>query len=345
MSTSPDALIRGTIWQPATGTVWDADAREVLKAWRVSAVDQFFKAGDGSDSLQQTRHEAALDIVPELLAQGIRIIQRQDCPVRAVFFGWRKHTLWLEETLLNSVAVRAGTSLLATQRIQLTKRIVAGHIYDDQNLLFGFPWHCARAAPLGGTPPTSYRLYQYNPDTPLGWTIPNDGLVPSVSYAGLLNAPGGEAVLEFEFPVPGCTLKYFGTGTLDVLAHPASPLGVLNSIVNGGIVTLPPQTWSLRITVPHQSLLPRLEVSDVGKAVGYRFGICNPCDLPLTTEPPWSEPDAFADPENLRAQITAPFVDVQNLKVAVAVAVADAQNLKIDLISDGSLDAQNLKAA
>lgn len=349
---SPDTLKRVVIWQPNTGATWDGAGGDVLKDWAISPSSNYFNGGDGSQHEISRQFQASFGIVPENLAEGIKIIRRQKCPIRAVFFGFLKHTLWLEKTRMNTLPQRGGTGLLATERVHLQRRAAYPHIYDYQNIIGGFPWHCAQVQPLyeddeNPETVTGYLLHSGNPSTLLGWVITGTPFTPSVGYDGVLDAVGGTATLEFEFPVPNAVLRYEGFGSLSVLGHPDSTVGTIATVLNGGTITLPPHTWALRVTVFSGSDLPTVTVEDVGQPIGYRFGVCSVCDINVV--PPWAEPTATCYTENLKPQEITAECYTENLKFDQGSIAAECrtENLKLNPDSDsggtGEAFTQNLK--
>ena len=345
---SPDSMQRAVVWQPNTGTVWDAGGREVLGTWGINRSQKYFNAGDGSDKALSTSHTLMMDVVPEDLAEGIRLIAYQNCPVRAVVFGFVKHTLWLESTLLSRYPVRGKAGALATEQFRMKRKHVPGdgHIYDAQNLVFDFPWHCATMVQDATT--GFYHFTRQNPDDQAGWRVEDATAAPSVDLLGLLNAGGGtEAILEFEFPVPNCTLKLEGIGaTLEALGHPESSWGVLGTITNGGTITLNELVWSLRVKVADGSYLPSITVETVGSAVGFREGLCNVCSQPLEEQPPWSDITATIEASNLIVGDAEFTPDASNLLASTeGTTTIEASNLTGGTGTEFEADASNLTEA
>lgn len=303
MQKSPDAITRAVIAQPVTGAVWDAGGREVLGSWQLSTREEYFQHGAGSDALQSREHTGVIDAVPERLSDGIKVMRNQGCPVVAIILSWNRHTLWLEESDLNTVPQRRGVGQLATEQVVLANRITFGHIYQSQNLLADFPWHCAQVKALyedsenPGTI-TGYRLYRGNSDTDLGWKVTGMSGEPSVSMEGVLDAQGGQAVLEFIFPVPSCQLLFDGQGKLEVLSWEGN---LMAQAFSGDVITVPPKAWSLKVTAVDTAEHPALYIQDVGRPVGYRPGVCNDCDDPEDITPPWALNDLpWIEPSNIQ---------------------------------------------
>lgn len=293
-------LLRLVIWIPDRGDRLDVDAGALGGDFELHTRElEGFEGGDGSQHHLMQHDRMGVTVHRSVFLSHLENMWGYHCAARAFAFSYRDHVSWQQPVTFRLAPLPSGRA--AGRRLEMSSRVVSGHVYQGENVVGGYPWFGASATELTdhGASGKDYRLTPpgHTTDSSMGWFVERTTTEPSVSGIGVLSAGNADEVrLDWEFPCPSAQLTFtienqtnVTSRTLQALDHSG---GVIASVAEGATLTVPDATWKLRLSVMGSSPFSfgpvEVLILSAGEATGVSYGVQNDCGTTLATPPPWS---------------------------------------------------------
>lgn len=290
-------LERITVFSPTTAFVADIGGYEAIASFPDFS-NETVQAGGRSFSTS-VRRAWDINYLKGVVADTIAAMKELGAPVHVIGLSRGKSVMWLEDSSIIERPELGPRSRFAPNIIELFNGVYQAAIFEGEDMLAGFPWICTTAQsytfpnlPIAGAGSGSGSggsaasfaggegealLPEFgnwaNTYTGPAWEAV--GGLSSIDASGVFTT--GSAQIQFVAPLGSAVLKLTGdniTGTLYVYDQEGT---LLTSGAEDVEVTLPCNTWILRVEIDPSADMcgrPRLEVVNAGRPSNPRFGDC-----------------------------------------------------------------------
>lgn len=310
MGMSREGYYRIVLFQERTGYVVDLDPRKMIpNNFGKPSQDIVTIQANGQDQIRGRNSIWPLPMVDMEISAHLGLISNNalaGCPVKAIGFGFKKHSVWLEDASFILNPYRPGRPGFASDVFTMKTGIRLPSIYEGENLIGGIPWRCTES--------TDFALPGSGAGSGSGGSIIVLSSAELSGYQGpFFEVAGGETVdiygayagagatLEFIAPIGESSLRLDGDVTATLSAIAFDGVTVLASAVQGVSLDIPYRTWLLRIEITASNESPFLTVVDSGSIQTPRVGVCLNCgdpDAVIATDPLWTGGGGPVSPYN-----------------------------------------------
>lgn len=264
-----DGYQRIVVWQPATGMAVDLCGPDALRLASPTTSERYFDAASGAQQAIGRNHRLDVQVVRGSRVSFLKLMQSQKEKVRVFGIGFKRHQMWYELGFHQMLDARQGFGGMAGAVLHLEQSKFEAGIYQAENILEGAPWTRAEALSDGGIYYLGYpsRSTYQGPRWQClqGDTIPVDGV-----WAG-----PHALTFEVELPIGGATLRLSNVaGTITALDVDGLTLDSATSaaVTGTATLTLPDDTWTVRVTATASQEEPSLVVTHPGFCLEPRRG-------------------------------------------------------------------------